>query len=243
MTQYRRQYSPDPCNFDLDDFDVHPTELRIELGPLKEVVFTCSEGTFDDIFDDDCIEYVLSDPSQTYTPPTPNLPLADNEVVVETEHLDKFVDNEANLFTGFRDTFFDIAACLSSMNQAADYVQAALKDGLNEDITIDRSVEGALSSIVALKHIDEIINNLKLSPLVKEVYLKRIAELFADSSLAGYNRAAKRAEILDFAEKHGRIENGEYGIGIVRSRGKPDARQSIRAPIELDWQETPQKRR
>ena len=110
-------------------------------------------------------------------------PLAMNEVEVPDSELKAFNDSVSNKLPAFKDLFYATAANLSALSDASEYVEAALRSGLDVDLEMDGALLSAFVPISRLDAIATIVKKTGMPQTVQDAYLLKITELLAEKTM------------------------------------------------------------
>jgi len=130
------------------------------------------------------------------------MPLGMNEVEVPDSELKDFNDNLADKLPAFKKLFYSSAATLSALDDAAEYVEAALRDGLDIDLEMDSALLSAFVPISRLDALATIVKNTNLSQAQQDAYLMKMTELLAEKTMDAMQKhdagvvARRQMEIL-----------------------------------------------
>jgi hypothetical protein len=145
------------------------------------------------------------------------MPLGMNEVEVPDSELTEFNDTLAGKIPAFKKLFYSSAATLSALDDAAEYVEAALRDGLDIDLEMDGALLSAFVPVSRLDAIATIVKNTNLSPALQDAYLMKMTELIAEKTMDAMQKhdmgvvARRQIEVLREAN-HARIRPEKGGI-------------------------------
>lgn len=203
-----------------DNRPTHHTVFTIDYTPLKDGVFE---------FDPCLPPMLLQDTISMVIPPEPkvfsqetginyldsNHPLAMNEVEVPDSELVAFNDSVGNVLPVYKDHFYKTAANLLAFNDAAEYVKAGLRDGLDVGIELDGALLSAFVPISRLDAIAALVEQTKMPDKYKRKYLKRMSELLADKTID----AMHKHDVGEAAREHLRM-NQELQHARIRATDK-----------------------
>lgn len=111
------------------------------------------------------------------------LPLGMNEVEVPDSELSDFNVSLSDKLPAFKELFYSNAASLSALNDAAEYVEAALRDGLDIDLEMDGALLSAFVPISRLDAVAAIVRNTRLSVVQQDAYIAKMTELLAEKTM------------------------------------------------------------
>ena len=115
--------------------------------------------------------------------------VAENEFIVDQDEIDKVRDRKIDLEAPIRDAMKEMTALLYANDDAANFVEAAMRDGLGYMIERDSGMEDALIPITRLSVLTSIINNLtSLTDSSKSLLLHKLSSKTADEIMAAFNK-------------------------------------------------------
>lgn len=132
------------------------------------------------------------------------LPLSMNEVEVPDSELVDFNDMYSSRSEEFKSLFYKSAASVGALSDAADYVEAALRSGLDIDVEMDEALAEAFVHITRLDAVAAMARTTALTQDQKDSFIEKITLLFADRTMLAISQhdtaAAQRRNLHTAAQ-------------------------------------------
>lgn len=115
--------------------------------------------------------------------------IADNEFVIDQDEIDAVRSQKDALESPIRAAMKEMTALLFATDDAANFVEAAMRDGLGYEVERDASLDEALVPITRLSVLTSVIQNLaSLTDSTKNLLIHKLTSKTADEIIVSFNR-------------------------------------------------------
>lgn len=111
-----------------------------------------------------------------YMPP----PEIENEIEVPQDVLSSLDEALAEKGDDYRIALFELATSLFAFDDASNFVEVAMRDGMNLDIELDKSVLEAFRPLTQLNILNKTVQTLSLNDKLKATLMERLVTNIAD---------------------------------------------------------------
>ena len=129
------------------------------------------------------------DENEVHVNPQYNGRVADNEFVVDQDVIDNAREMKDRLEKPIRESMSEMVALLYAADDAANYVEATMRDGVGFEVERDSHIEDALVPITRLSVLSSILKNVdSLDDSVKRLMINQLASKTVDEIIASLTR-------------------------------------------------------
>lgn len=154
--------------------------------------------------------------------------VAENEYVIDQDYVDETREIKDRMESPVREALREMTAMLYAVEDASNFVEASMRDGLGFDTERDSNMEDALVPITRVAILTKIIGSIEaLSPEVKRLMINKLASRSVDEIIGALNKrkvpealAAMRKQYAATLKDSGITPDDELPVlGLRSSRG------------------------